>query len=321
MANQYFALNSLAGCFRSSSAVVETTTAGRFDSAYASNAILVPTGSDFAQVKGTFLDGSTSLSALFYLRFDANCSAFNSSAMVFMLNGGANAYRLLTTSGIQVQYWNSGTSAWVNWGSAFSPPTGLNTFVLKLTPNVGFELYQAGTLRASSAVVPTNGAAAVDEFRFQCGNNSSNYYYSQIMCADYDIRDSHYMPELANGEGTYNTDGTGAYTDINEAVLNDSNAVSLTASGQHRSFTKASITVPVGQQITGMVVNARGRIGGTVTDGKILCKQGANDTVSAGKSYNTGYEPRWHFFATDPTSGSPFTQTNYNSAEFGIQAA
>jgi hypothetical protein len=142
-----------------------------------------------------------------------------------MLNASANAYRLFLSSGTtyKFQYWNSGSSAWVDWGSTFTISTALNTVVIHLTPNSSFEIFVAGTSVANSSTVPTNGAAAVDEFRLMGVGNSASYW-SQVMCADYDIRDAHLMPASLNGNSATNTGGTGAYTDINETVLDESTA-------------------------------------------------------------------------------------------------
>jgi hypothetical protein len=61
----------------------------------------------------------------------------------------------------------------------------------------------------------------------------------QLMCADYDIRDSHLFSKLPTANGTY-TDGTGHATDVGEAVLDDSTAIGLPAVGNKHTFTKAA---------------------------------------------------------------------------------
>lgn len=322
MTARYFAVNSLAGAARSSTAVVEITTAGRFDSTYVANAISIPTTTDYAAVKAPFLDGSTSLSSTFYLRADYFTHNTSAVAIMTMLNGGVNAYRIVVVSGtpIQVQYWNSGTSAWVNWGSSFTMTNvTLFTVMLKLTPNVGYEMFVAGTSVANSSVVPTNGASAVDEFRFQgSGTNSS---WSQIMCADYDIRDAHLMPAAFNGNSATNTGGTGSYTDVNETVLDDSTAILISSAGK-MGQTHAAITVPAGLGISAVVVNARGRVsGGVITDGKLGVRSSSTNSSSSARTYNGGYEPRGAIFTSDPNGGGAWTQTTFNSAESYLEGA
>jgi hypothetical protein len=328
MSTRYFAFNTLAFGRRNTGTVVDgDTTAGRFDSSYVADCIKVPTESDYVEAAQPFIDGSTSLTGTFWLRFDTYLASYNGNAVdhvVFtMLNGTANAYRLKVNSGnMQVQYWNSGTSAWVNWGSSFSQwsATALVTVVFKLVVNSSFELYVGGSLQANSSTVPTNGASAVTTTRFTTVN--ANSFFSQIMGGDYDLRDSHLYSKLANGNGNY-TAGTGTYTDINEAVLDDTTAISLPSIGNSKTFTKAAIAaIPSGYSIAGMVVNGRGRVGGgTITDGKFRVRSSSTDSDSAGKSYNGGYEGRGHFFATDPATATTWTKTGFDNAEFGAVAA
>lgn len=323
MTARYFGVNSLAGCSRTLTTVVESTTAGRFDSTYVSNAIAFPNTTDYAQIKQPFLDGSTSLTSTFYLRFDLWVNNLSSVPVNLMLNAGANAYRILLSSGTtwKIQYWNSGSSAWVDWGGTFTMAGGtLFTCMLKLTPNVGFEMYVGGTLVSSSAIVPTNGAAAVDEFRLS--GTGATSYQSQIMCADYDIRDAHLMPATFNGNSATNTGGTGAYTDINETVLDESTAEIVAAVGNKMGQTHAAITVPAGLGIGAVLLYGRGRVsGGTVTDGKLGIRSGSTNSSSTGRSYNGGYEPRGAIFTADPNGGGAWTQTTFNAAESYLEAA
>lgn len=319
---RYFAVNSLAGCFRTSTAIVEATTASRYDSTYVASAINSPNHGDYFRIKQPFLDGGTSLSSTFYLRFDIYTSSSTGDGFVTLVNGGANAYRIHISG--QVQYWNSGTSAWVNWGSTFPiTASSVLTIVLKLTPNVGFELFIAGASVASSAVVPTNGASAVDEFRFSStSNGTSATYYSQLMCADYDLRDAHLMPATFSGNSATNTGGTGAYTDINETVLDESTAEIVATVSNKMGQTKAAITVPAGLGIAALVQNARGRVsGGTVTDGKLGVRSSSANYSSAALLYNGGYEPRGAIWESNPATSGAWTQTSFNNAETYLEAA
>lgn len=328
MTTRYWAFNSLAGSRRTATAVVDgDTTAGRFDSSFVANAIKVLTGSDYLQILGPFLNAGTSITGLLSCRLDVYHTAAPASGntLALWLNAGANAYRLQLTGGstVQMQYWNSGTSAWVNWGSTFTiNSTTLYTLVVNLTINSAFEVLQGGASVASSAVVPTNGASAVTELRLFCAGNSGTAHYSQLMGADYDLRDAHLFPVLPTANGTY-TDGTGAATDVGEAVLDDGTAIGLPAVGNKHTFTKPAIpTVPVGLVIAGMVLNIRGRVGGgVVTDGKAKIRSGTTDSASTGRSFNGGYEPRAAIFTTDPNTGTAWTKTGFDAAEVGVEAA
>lgn len=326
MPTRFFGFNTLAGAKRSATTVVDgDTTASRFDSSYVSNCIKVAQG-EYLQVMNPFADGSASLTGTIYVRFDSyQVNGAAAGPLVFLLNAGANAYRVIGagTTTAKVQYWNSGTAAWVDWGSSFTYNNAVNTvYMLKLAINSAFELYQAGSLVASSSTVPTNGAAAVTEFRFASTNSTNAAFFSQLMCADYDIRDSHLFSKLPTANGTY-TDGTGAATDVGEAVLDDGTAIGLPAVGNKHTFTKAATpSLPSGLTIAALGVNIRGRVGGgTVTDGKAKIRSNVTDAASGSKAFTAGYEPRGHFFTTDPDTASAWTKTALDAAEIGMEAA
>lgn len=328
MTAKLFGFNTLAGAARSSTAVVDgDTTAGRFDSAYVGSAIKVPMATAGSYIDSTpFIDGSASVTTL-WTRFDwygaTSSNGFtwidfiNSAGVVVLsLVQGAGAFHSL-----RLDQWN-GSSMNTGATTAFSfSSSALRTVAVKCVCGASgtVEVYVGGTLNVSFAVnqASVNNIAKV---RLRAIGNVDTFY-SQVMGADYDIRSAQLFSKLANAEGTYTT-GTGAYTDINEAVLDDSTSISLPAVNDKHSFAKAAITVPSGQQIAAMIVNARGRVGGgTVTDGKILCRSGTTDSASAGKAFVGGYEPRGHAFDNDPNTATRFTQSGFNAAEFGLQAA
>lgn len=328
MTARYFAFNTLAAATRSAATVVDgDTTAGRFDSAYVSSCIKLTASVDYLELGAPFADGSSTISGTLWTRFDTyHAGGFSSgNTLALWLNAGANAYRIQTTAGsiLQMQYWNSGTSAWVNWGSTFTLGVAtLYTFAIKLAINSAFEIYVGGTLVANSATVPTNGATAVTTLRLTYAGSSGLGYFSQIMGADFDIRDSHLYSRLPTANGTY-TDGTGSATDVGESVLDDGTAIGLPAVGNKHTFTKAAIpTMPAGLTIAALGVNIRGRVGGgTVSDGKAKIRSNTTDAASGSKSFTSGYGPRGHFFTTDPDTGTTWTKTGFDAAEVGIEAA
>jgi hypothetical protein len=326
MGNRYFAVNSLAGMSARTSAanVSEDTTSARFSSTFVSNSIAVKNQGEYFEIAGPFIDGSTSIGAS-WLRFDLYQSALvNGFPLITLLNAGANAYRILATSGTvcKFQYWNG--SAWTDWGSTFTPTQSSRiTLALHLVPGTSFELYQNGTtLLASSSTTPTGSPSTWDSFRGQNSGSGSTTFFSQIMCADYDIRDSHMNSVLPTANGNY-TDGTGSAADVAEVALDDGTAISLPAVGNKRTLTKTAIpTLGSGLTITSLVVNARLRVGGgTVTDGKIKCRNGSTDATSSGKSVGATYSGRMHEFTTSPDTGLPYTKTTFDTAEVGLEAA
>ena len=79
--------------------------------------------------------------------------------------------------------------------------------------------------------------------------------------------------------------------------------------------TKAALTLPSGFDIKGMVISARGRVSGTITDGKLGIRSGGTNYSSAALTFAAAYEPRVYISETDPATGTDFTQTGYNNAE------
>lgn len=322
---RFFAINGLAGLFRSNTDVGETTTAGHFDSAYVNSAFQIANdGVDYAMNQAPFLDGSSSISGRFWLRFDCYPQISSGGPLAELWAGGGAKYRINYTTGstAQFQYWNGST--WTGWGSTFAVLTsGANhTVVLDLTPQTGFNLYVGGTLVASDGgVTPTGSSTGINRFQWY-SNSSSPGGFSQIMCADYDLRSSHLMAVTLNGNSAVNTGGTGSYTDVSETGLDESTAEIIATVGNKMGQTHAAITVPSGLGISAIVINARGRVsGGVVTDGKLGVRSGSTNSSSAALSFGGGYEPRSAIWETDPNTSGAWTQTSFNAAETYLEAA
>lgn len=318
MANRYFAGNSLAEFSRSSLTVVESTTSGKFDSTYVSSALSLSNVSDTATSTPFSATGTVWLA--FEWALSGSGYVANAPIATF-LNGSTNAYRLTWGSSgglIQMQYWNG--SAWTNCGSTAS--VTLSTLVrvcIKIVQNSSMELFLAGSSQTSGSV--SSGQTTVTKLVMQTAANSANYY-SQVMVADYDIRDSHFMPRTLNGNSAANTGAaSGVYGDINETVLDESTSVKISASGNKAGQTKASLTVPAGFIIGAMVVSGRGRVNGTITDAKLGVRSGGGTNSSgSGLSYNGGYEPRQRIVENDPDTATNFTQSGFNNAEIYEEA-
>lgn len=316
---RYFAGNSLGAFFRSSLSVSEITSGGTFNSAYARNCIQGGAAIDFFSTKAPFLNGGSSISGTMYLRFDWLMQ--NNQCEILMLSGGVNAYRI--TSGgsgtVQVQYWNTVSGAWVAWVTSFAfNPGTVSTAMFKLTMQTGWTMTLSGTTIASSAVVPTNAQASIDEIRFF----GSLAKFSEIMCADYDIRDAHLMDVVLSGNSAANTGGTGTFSDVAEIVLNEATAENVATVGNKMGQTHTAVTVPVALGIAAVILNGRGRVsGGVITDGKLGIRSGGSNFSSPGLAYNGGYEPRGYMVQSDPATGLAWTQTSFNAAETYIEAA
>jgi hypothetical protein len=197
----------------------------------------------------------------------------------------------------------------------------LHKLACKVVLGSGFEVYVGGTMVASGSGW-TGGGTTVTKLRLGCANNSNGSVFSEIMVADYDIRDSRFMVAALNGNSAANTGAaSGVYTDVNETVLDESTNISITTSGNKAGQTHAAITVPAGYIIAAAVISARGRVSGSITDGKLGVRSGGTNASSAGRGYNGGYEPRQTIVDNDPSTATRFTQSGFNAAETYLEAA
>lgn len=322
---RYFAGNSLAAFFRTHTSIGEDTTAGTFDSTYVGNSVLIAAG-----LTADYIESAPfSATGTVWLRTDmfngAGGVANNNGPMLINGTGGSavGIFRLAQTGNAiyTPQMWNG--SAWVTATGGTTQTLAVSnrhTIAIKVVLNSSWELYVAGTLVQSGTLTSATTCTA---FRgYNNATNGTGTRYSQVMVADYDIRDAHLMPATLNGNSATNTGGTGAYTDVNETVLDESTAEIITTVGNKMGQTKASITVPAGLGVSAMVINARGRVsGGTVTDGKLGIRSGGSNYSSTGRGYNGGYEPRGYIVDSDPNGSIAWTQTSFNNAEPYLEAA
>lgn len=323
MATRYFAGNSLAAFNRTAVALVDVTTANTFDSTYVSTAISFGTTANFVDYIST---PTLNISGTFWVIFEdyGGGGTSNTGNMYFIiLNAGTNVFRLIsvTASSVKAQYWNG--SAWVDTGSTWTFTTTVrNRVAIKIIPNSGFELW-ANNSQITTGSGWTGGSTTVTDFRWGSisGSSGTVVAISQVAIADYDIRDVRLRAPALNGNSASNTGAaSGVYTDVNETTLDDGTAIVVAASGNKAGQTKASISVPTGMVIGGFVMNARGRVGGAITDGKHGIRSGGTNYSSSGRTYSGGYEPRCYISATDPATSARFTESGFNSAEPYLEA-
>ncbi len=267
----------------------------------------------------------SAVGASLWVRLDmyiGNASGANSQTPFAIYNGSTPVFRIATTSTTawQAQYWNG--SAWVNSDTSFTVAAGAPaTWVVRIDFNSGFELF-LGNVSIKSGSGWTGGATAATRVRIS-SNSSAGVWVSQIMAADYDIRDANFLVPAINGNSAANTGQlSGSYTDVNEVPTNDANGILISTVGNAAGQTFAGITVPVGKGIAAMVINGRGRVaGGTVTDGKLGARVGGTNYPSAGLGYGGGYEPRGVILENNPATSGAWNQTTFNAAEIFEQAA
>jgi hypothetical protein len=323
---RYFAGNSLASFSRNAVGVIETTTGAgtRFDSAFVPNALLVPSSTNAA----VFAEGRLSANAsgnvwIHFEHWAAGGGGATTGVWLILLNSaGVPVFRLpcLATNLLQPQVWSG--SAWVNTGSTFTTNSALNRWDLRFTPGNGgsFDMYAAGSLVSSGTGHSVTGVTAdVRSFRLGTWSSSQDSYFSQILCGDFDTRDSRYRQATINANGAL-TDGTGGFADIAETVLDETTSIKLSTATNRKSFTKAAITVPGGYRIGAVNVALRGRVAGSLTDAQASLRLSSTNYDSASLGLTAGYEPRQNIWETNPATSGDWTQTDFNAAEIGVEA-
>jgi hypothetical protein len=187
-----------------------------------------------------------------------------------------------------------------------------------------FDMWRGGTLIYSSGATFPASVDNIASVRFGASWNAPGAYYSQIMLSNFDTRDSRYGYQLAAALGT-DTDGAGAASDINEAVLDETTSVSMAASGNKRSFTHSTYTLPAGYQIGAVCLGGRARINGTgPSDGNFGLRAitpGVDYLSASNLGLNTGFEPRGRYWAQDPATASDWAIPGYNDKELITKAA
>jgi hypothetical protein len=327
MTTQLHAGATLAAFIRSATTSVEGTTSGSFDSTYVANSISVDNGinSDFNSNYLSTPVFTTVTTYCFRGDFYNSATGTNSNPWVAFYNSsGTRVAHLIMNASQQVAFafWNGTTyttSSFVTrpvWSTR-------GTLVVKITCGASGTydvLWNGASILSGSITSASCNNIAQTRVYNGCYNNMG--YWSQIMGADYDISSSHYSTLAINGNSASNTgQSSGVYTDVNESPLDDATMINISTSGNKAGVTHAALTLPSGYAISAAIINARGRVAGSITDGKLGWRYGGTNYSSAGKSYTSSFEPRSLISTTNPGTSTAWDQTSYNAAELYLEAA
>jgi hypothetical protein len=306
---QHFGANTLAG-FVLGGSPTEVTTGGHFDAAYTDRAMKQVAQTDTLTTP-VFAAAETSL---LFTRFDIlrTLSIASTHDAAIWYNSSSVANFKLRSDG-QFQYWNG--AAWVSTGSAISIPSGLTTFVIKIDIAAGsWQCWNNGTSLGSGSGITISGGN-IQSFRLGRWDNNSLQEYSQVMIANYDITNSHLIHDLLNGNSATNTGGTGAYTTVEKVGFNDATFAYVAAAGVQHGWTHAGVTVPAGYDIAASVINGRGNISGTITNGRLGIRSAGTNYPGSNLGYVSGVGPKCKITTQDPATAAAWTQAGYNASE------
>lgn len=222
------------------SAFYSTTPSGAFDSGYARAPIRLDANSATTWDSAAFAQQTT-----YWHHMTAYVSGSGTgTALTLYNNSGTAVFRLQSTAGgtMQVQYWNG--SAWTQIGSNWSYSASTK-YTLDLKVICGgsgsMEFYVDNTLVTSGSA---SMSSVTDIAKFRLGNyaaTNQQTYYSEVFSRTTATVGCRLESEPPTSAGT-DTDGTGAYTDIDEYDRNDGDSKVLPSSGNKASFKSAART-------------------------------------------------------------------------------
>lgn len=326
-----YVCNSLAGVDPSVSTFAHTTTA--------------TSTRDTTSILGT---GTATDYLLSPVQASRTTGGFGMSRTYNALASGVNLVELLDNSGtavlrvrsigslqVQLQYWNGST--WVAVGSGMTilsstvyryqvdftnmgnASTGALTLkVITDSTEVTLGTDSASGLNLSSA---TNVARAKV---YSPASTTTGNRLGEFFLKDGTAQATYAYAALPTSNGTDATDGTGAYTDVDDTAGSiDTDMISLPSSGNKRSF-KSGARSTAGRSIKGVTLNARLRCGAS---GPTQCKPyllisgtryyHASSPVTLTTTF-AGYSFTWE---TDPSTGAAWANAAAESAnlEYGIE--
>lgn len=312
-----------------STTAVESTTAGRFDSARARCSIR-PVGNtgaatDYFETPAFVGASSVTTFGLHWEYYSGSLTSSNTLIQCYNSSGTA-VFRLQITGSttLQWQYWDG--AAWQNIGSSYSLPTStLLTLDLLLTcgGSGSFSFYVGGSLNTSGSASMTS-VNNIAKVRFYAGiaNNSANAHYSQIIYADQATVGWKYHSKPPTADGA-NTAFTGTYADVDEAVLSDADYITSAVANDVETFTGAAMTLGSGT-VKAVVVSMRIKNNGVspINAQAALRRSSTNYFSSNLPNISAGFGPALGIFETDPSTSAAWTAANASSSatEFGVKA-
>lgn len=224
--------------FKPSGTVVEITTAGRFDANRARCSVRVTGTSAYAETETWSGVATIALHALHYL-------AQTGAGTYFEFYNGSTAViriQMPTTTTIAVDYWNGGS--WVTLASAVTFASGtLQALDLLVTVNSASGsaalLVNGSVITSGSADL--SGISAITKARLKGVGTTNGCTWNEVVVADASTVGWSSELEAPTADGS-DTDGTGTYADVDEAVNSDLDYVALAAAGERRSFTSPART-------------------------------------------------------------------------------
>lgn len=318
----------------SGSGVAESAVAGYYDTTYARTAIRCGQNDSAAYIESPVFATQTDI-WVHWERFMQGTSSNFSEHLVLFNSSGVPVFRLNSPSNrfVQFQYWNGST--WINTGSSYEFANGSGTAAARQIWDVrlicgasgSFEAYIDGVLTLSGSV-PDADVNNVQKVRWYSGASSNtptnNQHVSQCIVADLTTLDHKLYLKPPTSDGAVNT-WSGSYADIDETPLSDSDMTSGSANGDIDTYKGAAFpSLPTDFEVKAIITSSRIRRGasGVANAKHVLRIGGVNYESAALGAFGTSFVPRDVIWHDDPSTGSPWGETNAIAAttEFGAVA-
>lgn len=274
--------------------------------------------------------GSTSSYKAILLRLAPS----SGTAHYVLWNGSTGNLELYVNGTLQASYAVAGgfstTNQWFHIGFTFKAHASTGYFSIYLD-GVQILTYTGNTTNTNGIVALTVGGS-----QSGASNSWNSTVYVDDMWVDDDTGNSDVAPaskrflySLANGAGASTQFTPLASTNISQvsdsgAPDDDTSYVYASAANLTDLYNTADITVPAGYAIVAAipVAWAKRTNAAVASQLKLAEYDGVTTRVSASaKTPTTTYGPVWDRFTTAADSSTAWTQTNFNSAQFGFQSA
>ncbi|MGE8142276.1 hypothetical protein ACQKOE_09900 [Novosphingobium sp. NPDC080210] len=310
----------------------EVTTAGTFDPTYCDASVSLATGQN---VRVDQLDASNAPTDLvsgdtgWYhceVNFTSTGLPANSNFLQVVDSAGNQwvSVRGGASAGILLLAYNSGTGAsptWTQLGTGSTTIGGLVKVAVDLKVTLGSphsaELYVNGTL-VSSGTFTQSSFTSARGMRFLGQTNSARI--SQLLITNnrstIGAKVKYSRPSASGG----NSEWTGAVDNVNEAVNSDTTVDSATTAGLRQTYAMGDVTVPANYAILSTFHFVRAKNDGAAPANiKSVVRQGTTnyDNSANFPGIGTGFVPLPARYDTNPATGTAWTESSFNSAEFG----
>lgn len=321
-----FAGNQLTDFLLPNANAAESTTAGRFDSAWVPNGInLINYGS--APLLTPVFASQTNVWIHFEARpgnIDTSTGGNTTTALWLRVydSSGVERFRFHSGSGISIiaSYYNGSSWAVIGTSPGGAMSNGRQQFDINIDiPNNKIYVYvdrilihtYSGTLGSNVAQVGLNSF-----------DNGDPAMYSQIIIADESTLWFKYKLDLPNANSSTNTAFTNDYTAVDEVILSDADYISSGTAGQVETF-KAPARSFGTYTVLAVVLNYRA-LRDTTGPQKIrgvLTISGVN-YETADRSLGLGFTNFREYYTTNPATGIAWTPTQAGDVnlEFGVKS-